>query len=184
MVSYTDLLGVGNTPVSLVSGNSKLSIELKILDPRVSLAYSTAGSAGLDLMAALSEGLELAPGEVVLVPTGISVNIKDPNYAAVILPRSGLGHNKGIILGNSVGLIDADYQGEIKMSLLNRSAESYTVKPLDRVAQLVFIPISKPNIEVVQEFSTETDRGTKGFGSTGVSNRSCLCTTCTKELPF
>jgi len=147
------------------------SIDLKILDPRVGKefplpAYATPGSAGLDLRACLSESIELAAGESTLVGTGIAIHISDPGLAATILPRSGLGHKHGIVLGNLVGLIDSDYQGELKVSVWNRSNQAFTIEPGERIAQLVIIPVVQADFNLVSEF-TESDRGTGGFGSSG-----------------
>lgn len=147
------------------------AIQLKILDPRIGdtiplPAYATAGSAGLDLRVCIDEPLQVGAGETVLLPTGIAVYIADPDLAAVILPRSGLGHKQGIVLGNLVGLIDSDYQGELKISCWNRSVDHFTVNPGDRIAQLVFLPVVQANFSIVNAF-TETDRGEGGFGSSG-----------------
>lgn len=147
------------------------AIELKILDPRVGKSidlptYATEGSAGIDLRVCLDEPLQIAPGQTVLLPTGLAIYIADPNLAAVILPRSGLGHKHGIVLGNLVGLIDSDYQGELKISCWNRNVDHFTVQPGDRIAQLVFLPIVRANFKIVDSF-TETDRGEGGFGSSG-----------------
>ena len=147
------------------------SIQLKILDPRVGKtiplpAYATAGSAGIDLRVCIDEPLQIAAQETLLLPTGIAIYIADPNLAAVILPRSGLGHKQGIVLGNLVGLIDADYQGELKISCWNRSQEHFTIQPGDRIAQLVFIPVVKASFSIVDSF-IETSRGEGGFGSSG-----------------
>ncbi|MDP1604305.1 MAG: dUTP diphosphatase [Legionella sp.] len=149
----------------------KQAIELKILDPRIgqSIAlptYATEASAGLDLRVCIDEPLQIAARETVLLPTGLAIYIADPGLAAVILPRSGLGHKHGIVLGNLVGLIDADYQGELKISCWNRGDEHFTVNPGDRIAQLVFLPIVRAQFKVVDAF-TETDRGEGGFGSSG-----------------
>lgn len=146
-------------------------IQLKILDSRIGdsiplPAYATNGSAGLDLRVCINEPLQIAPQETVLLPTGLSIYIADPKLAAVILPRSGLGHKNGIVLGNLVGLIDSDYQGELKISCWNRSQEHFTVNPGERIAQLVFIPVVQAAFEVVNAF-TESDRGEGGFGSSG-----------------
>lgn len=143
------------------------SIQLKILDPRASSpAYATAGSAGLDLRVCIDEPLQIAPQQTVLLPTGLSIYIADANLAAVILPRSGLGHKHGIVLGNLVGLIDSDYQGELKISCWNRNADHFTINPGDRIAQLVFLPVVQVAFSVVETF-TESERGTGGFGSSG-----------------
>jgi dUTP pyrophosphatase len=147
------------------------AIQLKILDPRIGTtfplpSYATADSAGLDLRACVDASLVLEPGATTLIPTGLSVYIGDPGLAAVILPRSGLGHKNGIVLGNLVGLIDADYQGPLMISCWNRSQVAYTIEPGDRIAQLVFLPIARIQFELVNEFS-ETSRGTGGFGHSG-----------------
>lgn len=149
----------------------RFAIETKLLDPRLKenpLKYATPGAAGIDLVAAIHERLYLYPGQAVLVPTGIAIHIADPNYMAVILPRSGLGHKMGVVLGNGVGLIDSDYQGQVMMSLLNRTAEEFiAIDPMMRVAQLVFMPVVRANLIFVDQFSDESDRGAGGFGSTG-----------------
>ncbi|MFN7694612.1 MAG: dUTP diphosphatase [Burkholderiales bacterium] len=145
------------------------TVELKILDPRLAEqlpAYATPGSAGLELRAALDAPLELAPGQTVLVPTGISIHIADPGLAAMILPRSGLGHKHGIVLGNLVGLIDSDYQGPLMVSAWNRGSSSYTLQPLERLAQLVIVPVVQAQFRVVDSFEA-SQRGAGGFGSTG-----------------
>lgn len=146
-------------------------IKLKVLDARIGNdfplpTYATQGSAGLDLRACVESTTEVAPGETVLIPTGISIFIDDPALAAVILPRSGLGHKHGIVLGNLVGLIDSDYQGPLMVSMWNRGHQSFTVEPGDRIAQLVFVPIVQADFEIVEEF-TSSDRGEGGFGHTG-----------------
>lgn len=128
--------------------------------------YATKGSAGLDLRAAIDKTILLRPNATVLIPTGLSVFIEDKNYAAALLPRSGLGHKKGIVLGNLVGLIDSDYQGELMISCWNRSQENQVIDPLERIAQMVFIKVEHPKFEVVEEFEI-TERGDKGFGSSG-----------------
>ena len=128
--------------------------------------YATKGSAGLDLRAAVEDKIHLRPNETLLIPTGLSIFIKDKNYAATLLPRSGLGHKNGIVLGNLVGLIDSDYQGELMISCWNRSKESYFIEPMDRIAQMVFIKVEHPELEIVEEFQN-TERGDKGFGSSG-----------------
>jgi len=148
-----------------------LSIDYKIINPLIKdhiPAYASEGSAGLDLRACISNPIDLEPGKTELIPTGISIYIKDPGYAALILPRSGLGHKHGIVLGNLVGLIDSDYQGELFISTWNRGLTSFSIKPLDRIAQLVIVPVSQATFNLVSEF-TESDRGTGGFGSTGKS---------------
>jgi dUTP pyrophosphatase len=145
------------------------TIDLKILDNRLRespLHYATPGSAGLDLRACLQAPLHLAPGQTTLVPTGMAIHLADPGLAAMILPRSGLGHKHGIVLGNLVGLIDSDYQGELMVSVWNRSSESFTLNPLDRIAQLVVVPVLQVGFNVVEEF-TDSARGAGGFGSTG-----------------
>jgi dUTP diphosphatase len=144
-------------------------IDLKILDPRVRKMlpqYATPGAAGLDLRACLNESTTLFPGESELIPTGIAIHIGDPKYAAMILPRSGLGHKHGIVLGNLVGLIDSDYQGQIFVSCWNRSSVSFTIAPMERIAQLVFVPVQQVGFNVVEEFPVST-RGVHGFGSSG-----------------
>ena len=144
-------------------------IDLKVLDPRMAAslpAYATPGSAGLDLRACLDAPLLLAPGQTALIPTGLAVHINDPGLAALILPRSGLGHKHGIVLGNLVGLIDSDYQGPLMVSCWNRSALAFTVQPMERIAQLVIVPVVQAGFRVVDEFGTSA-RGVEGFGSTG-----------------
>jgi dUTP pyrophosphatase len=148
-------------------------VQLKILDPRVGdtiplPSYATDGSAGLDLRACLEAPLELMPGQAQLIPTGLAIHIEDKNVAALILPRSGLGHKHGIVLGNLVGLIDPDYQGPLMISCWNRSLNSYTFEPGERIAQLMVVPILKAHFEVVDEFK-QTTRGAGGFGSSGKS---------------
>ena len=146
-------------------------LQVKILNPKINQeialpGYSTTGSAGLDLRACLNEALTLKPGATELIPTGLAIYIEDPNYAAVILPRSGLGHKHGIVLGNLVGLIDSDYQGELIISAWNRGDTSFVIEPGERIAQLVIIPVQQVEFRLVEEFSS-TDRGTDGFGSSG-----------------
>ncbi len=146
-----------------------IKVAVKALDPRVSAeapTYATNGSAGLDLRAAIDAPLRLAPGDVNLVSTGLSMFIADPGYAALILPRSGLGHRHGIVLGNLVGLIDSDYQGPLMVSLWNRGSEPFEIQPMDRIAQLVIVPVQQAQFEWVESFE-KTDRGEGGFGSTG-----------------
>lgn len=146
-------------------------IQVKILDQRVGSEiplpqHATAGSAGLDLRACVDSTLTLAPGAVELLPTGIAVYIEDPGMAGILLPRSGLGHKHGIVLGNLVGLIDSDYQGQLFVSIWNRSEESFSIDVGDRIAQLVIVPVVQSAFDVVEEFKT-TERGTGGFGSSG-----------------
>ncbi len=144
-------------------------IALKILDPRMSdflPAYATRGSAGLDLRACIDAPLTLSPGATELVPTGLAIHIADPAYAAMILPRSGLGHKHGIVLGNLVGLIDSDYQGPLMVSAWNRGSEPFVLEPMERLAQLVVVPVQQVEFEVVDEFE-DSSRGDGGFGSTG-----------------
>ncbi len=145
--------------------------EVRILDSRIGKeiplpAYATIGSAGMDLRACMDASISLSPGETVLIPTGISIYIQNPGLAATILPRSGLGHKHGIVLGNLVGLIDSDYQGPLMVSLWNRGHQPYDINVGDRIAQLVIIPIVQTKFEIVEEF-TATDRGEGGFGHTG-----------------
>ena len=130
-------------------------------------AYATAGSAGLDLRACIDEPLELKPNAWQLVPTGIAIHLKDPAYAALILPRSGLGHKHGIVLGNLVGLIDSDYQGQLMVSAWNRSDVAFTLQPMERLAQLVIVPVMQAQFNVVSEFDSTSERGEGGYGSTG-----------------
>jgi dUTP pyrophosphatase len=146
-----------------------ISIDFKILSPLVKdhlPGYASKGSAGLDLRACIEHVQTINPGETFLIPTGISIYIKDHNYAAVILPRSGLGHKHGIVLGNLVGLIDSDYQGELLVSCWNRSKNAFLINPLERIAQLVILPVIQAKFNLVDEF-TESKRGKGGFGSTG-----------------
>ena len=131
-------------------------------------AYATQGSAGLDLRACIDEPIELVPGATTLIPTGLAIHISDPGFAALILPRSGLGHKHGIVLGNLVGLIDSDYQGELMVSCWNRGSAAFTITPQERIAQLVIVPVQQVAFQEVSEF-TVSDRGTGGFGSTGRS---------------
>jgi dUTP pyrophosphatase len=144
-------------------------IDLKILDPRIAghlPAYATSGSAGLDLRACLDAPLVLQPGQTQLIPTGLAIHIEDAGLAAMILPRSGLGHKHGIVLGNLVGLIDSDYQGPLMISCWNRGAAAFAIEPLERIAQLVIVPVVQAGFRVVDEFAA-SDRGAGGFGSTG-----------------
>mgnify|MGYP000588592355 CR=1 FL=1 len=149
----------------------KQNIELKILDPRIGTEYplpeyATPGSAGLDLRAILDEPLTLQPGQTVLIPTGIAIHIGDANLCATILPRSGMGHKHGIVLGNLVGLIDSDYQGQLMVSTWNRGQSDFTIQPGDRIAQLVFMPVVQAQFSIVQEFDA-SERGEGGFGHSG-----------------
>ncbi len=145
------------------------TIALKIIDPRMKdhlPTYATHGSAGLDLRACIAKPLVLVPGETQLVPAGLAIHIADPGYAALILPRSGLGHKHGIVLGNLVGLIDSDYQGELMISVWNRGVQPFTLNPMERLAQLVIVPVLQVGFHIVDTFE-ESTRGTGGFGSTG-----------------
>ncbi|MCW8329570.1 dUTP diphosphatase [Photobacterium sp. SDRW27] len=146
-------------------------IDLKILDPRIGNefplpAYATEGSAGLDLRACLDNALLVEPGQTHLVPTGLAIHIADPCLAATILPRSGLGHKHGIVLGNLVGLIDSDYQGQLMVSVWNRGHSTFTIEPGDRIAQLVFVPVVQADFNIVSDFAS-SDRGEGGFGHSG-----------------
>ena len=148
-----------------------MNIDIKILDARLAdqlPRYATPGSAGLDLRACLDAPVLLAPGGCQLLPTGIAIHLADVNFAAMILPRSGLGHKHGIVLGNLVGLIDSDYQGQLMVSAWNRSSVSYTIEPMERIAQLVIVPVVQASFTVVSEFSY-SHRGEGGYGSTGKS---------------
>ena len=146
-------------------------IQLKILDPRLGGEfplphYATDGSAGMDLRACVDAALEMAPGETHLIPTGMAIHVEDPGLAAILLPRSGLGHKHGIVLGNLVGLIDSDYQGQVFVSCWNRGNQSFTVKPGERIAQMVIVPVVHADFEIVEEF-VASERGAGGFGHTG-----------------
>jgi dUTP pyrophosphatase len=146
------------------------TVQVRILDPRMAdslPAYATPGSAGLDLRACLDQPLALAPGQSALIPTGLSVYIGDPGLAAMLLPRSGLGHKHGIVLGNLVGLIDSDYQGPLMVSCWNRSDAAFTVQPMERIAQMVIVPVVQAAFEVVDSFTEGSHRAEGGFGSTG-----------------
>lgn len=148
-----------------------MKIKVKMMNDNVDLPeYKTEGSAGLDLTADIDRPITMKPGEGLLLPSGIAVHIEDPNCAAVIIPRSGLGHSHGIVLGNLTGLIDSDYQGEVMISLWNRGKAPFIVKPGDRVAQMIFIPVIHATFDLVKTFD-ETKRGTNGFGSTGVTKK-------------
>ena len=145
------------------------SLQVKILDERMRAmmpSYATAGSAGLDLRACIENAIEINPGQTVLVPTGLSIYLEDPRYAAMILPRSGLGHKHGIVLGNLVGLIDSDYQGQLMVSTWNRGSSVFKLEPLERIAQLIIVPIQQVELRIVEDF-VESGRGAGGFGSTG-----------------
>ena len=147
-----------------------MKIDVKILDPRMAdqlPAYATPGSAGLDLRACIDAPLELAPNAWQLVPTGMAIHLADPGYAAMLLPRSGLGHKHGIVLGNLVGLIDSDYQGQLMVSLWNRTDSPFVIEPMERVAQMVIVPVVQPQFTLVEEFSGSSERGEGGYGSTG-----------------
>lgn len=146
-------------------------LQVKLLDPRIGTdfplpSYATAGSAGLDLRACLNQALTLEPGQTELIPTGLAIHIEDPNLCAMVLPRSGLGHKHGIVLGNLVGLIDSDYQGQLFVSCWNRGHTGFVIEPGERIAQLVLVPVVQAEFEVVSEFS-DSDRGDGGFGSSG-----------------
>jgi dUTP diphosphatase len=146
-------------------------VELKILDKRIGREFpvpkrGTAGAAGFDLCACIDEHIHIAPGETHLIPTGIAIHINEPGVAAMLLPRSGLGHKHGIVLGNLVGLIDSDYQGQILVSLWNRGSEPFALEPGDRIAQMIFVPVIPAEFEIVDEFK-QTGRGAGGFGHTG-----------------
>jgi dUTP pyrophosphatase len=148
-------------------------LQVKVLDPRVGQEfplphYATPGSAGLDLRACLDAPLTIAPGETHLIPTGIAIHLDDPQLAAVLLPRSGLGHKHGIVLGNLVGLIDSDYQGQVMVSCWNRGSAAFTIAPGERIAQMVIVPVVQVKFEVVERF-TESHRGAGGFGSSGTT---------------
>jgi len=147
------------------------SIQLKILDPRIGSefplpGYATDGSAGMDLRACLDDALILEPGQTELLPTGMAIHIADPGLAAMLLPRSGLGHKHGVVLGNLVGLIDSDYQGQLFVSCWNRGHSAFTIEPGERIAQMIFVPVVRAGFEVVEEF-VDSERGAGGFGHTG-----------------
>ena len=147
------------------------TLDVRILDPRLRddlPQYSTAGAAGVDLRACIEKPLTLSPGAAELVPSGIAIHLADPGLAAVVLPRSGLGHKHGIVLGNLIGLIDSDYQGQVMVSVWNRSKEAFTINPMDRIAQLMVVPVVQVKLNVVEGFSA-SERGAGGFGSTGKS---------------
>ena len=147
-----------------------MELDVKIIDPRMAdqlPAYATPGSAGLDLRACLDQPLTLEANAWQLVPTGIAIHLDDPAYAALILPRSGLGHKHGIVLGNLVGLIDSDYQGQLMVSAWNRSDTAFTIAPMERIAQLVIVPVVQARFRVVEDFAAASQRGAGGYGSTG-----------------
>ena len=147
-----------------------MRIDVKVLDPRMAdqlPAYATGGSAGLDVRACLDAPLTLAPNAWQLVPTGLAIHLADPGFAAMILPRSGLGHKHGIVLGNLVGLIDSDYQGQLMVSAWNRSGVPFTIEPMERIAQMVIVPVVQAQFNVVDDFEAASERGTGGYGSTG-----------------
>lgn len=149
-----------------------MQIDVKLLDERLRdqlPAYATPGSAGLDLRACLHEPLTLGPNAWQLIPTGLAIHLADPGYAALILPRSGLGHKHGIVLGNLVGLIDSDYQGQLMVSAWNRSDVTFTIQPMERIAQLVVVPVVQAGFRLVDEFAQASQRGAGGYGSTGLS---------------
>ena len=147
------------------------SIQLKILDPRIGESiplphYATDGSAGLDMRACIDDSVTIEPGQTKLIPTGLAIHIGDPGLAAVLLPRSGLGHKHGLVLGNLTGLIDSDYQGQVFISCWNRGSAGYTIEPAERIAQMVFVPVEQVRFDVVEDF-TQSERGDGGFGHSG-----------------
>jgi dUTP pyrophosphatase len=157
--------------MSSTPGAARRPLQIKILDPRVGTefplpAYATAGSAGLDLRACLDAPLALEPGRAELIPTGMAIHLQDPGLAAVILPRSGLGHKHGVVLGNLVGLIDSDYQGQLMVSCWNRGREPFTIRPGERIAQLIVVPVVQVTLEIVESFE-DSARGAGGFGHSG-----------------
>ncbi|SFR61404.1 dUTP diphosphatase [Thiomicrospira sp. ALE5] len=156
----------------MLNAQDSLTLEYKILDPRIGdtipfPAYATEGSAGLDLRAAIAEPLTIVPGQTLLIPTGLAVHLAHPGLAAMILPRSGLGHKHGLVLGNLVGLIDSDYQGELKVSCWNRGDQPYEIAVGERIAQMVIVPVLQPQFQQVSEFSDASERGQGGFGHSG-----------------
>lgn len=167
-MQYEDVI---EKDIQAMNRGTKVSVQVKILDKRIGTEfplpdYATIDSAGMDLRACLDQTLTIQPGETHLIATGIAIYIGDPHFAAVILPRSGLGHKQGIVLGNLVGLIDADYQGPLMISCWNRGNQAYNIAPGDRIAQLVFLPIARANLDIVNVFN-ETSRGEGGFGHSG-----------------
>ena len=158
---------------SLPRSSSRQRLQVRVLDPRIGREfplpqYATAGSAGVDLRACLDAPLELAPGDTQLIPSGLAIYLADPTLAAIVLPRSGLGHKHGIVLGNLVGLIDSDYQGQVFVSCWNRGQTTFTIQPGERIAQLVVVPVVQVEFDIVEEF-VATERGAGGFGSSGRS---------------
>lgn len=156
-----------------MSSTTRRSLQVRVLDSRIGREfplphYATPGSAGLDLRACLDAPLTLAPGQSELIPTGLAIHLDDAGFAAVLLPRSGLGHKHGIVLGNLVGLIDSDYQGQVMVSCWNRGSASFTIAPGERIAQMVIVPVVQVNLEIVEQF-TESHRGAGGFGSSGTT---------------
>jgi dUTP pyrophosphatase len=147
-----------------------MQVDVKVMDPRMANqlpSYATPGSAGLDLRACLDAPLTLAPNAWQLIPTGLAIHLADPGFAAMILPRSGLGHKHGIVLGNLVGLIDSDYQGQLMVSAWNRSDVPFTIEPMERIAQMVIVPVVQASFRVVENFAEASERGSGGYGSTG-----------------
>ncbi|MCD6047272.1 MAG: dut [Gammaproteobacteria bacterium] len=149
-----------------------MHLQIKTLSPLIGKEipmpqYATEGAAGMDLRACITQAFLMQPGQCELIPTGLAIHIADPGYAAIILPRSGLGHKHGIVMGNTIGLIDSDYQGELKISCWNRSSEAYTIQPGDRIAQLMVIPVVQVQLQQVEAFSESSSRGDGGFGHTG-----------------
>jgi dUTP pyrophosphatase len=157
-------------PLLVSLESPEMKIDVKVLDPRLQSqlpTYATPGSAGLDLRACLDAPLTLQPNAWQLVPTGMAIHLADPRYAALILPRSGLGHKHGIVLGNLVGLIDSDYQGQLMVSAWNRSSTAFTIEPMERIAQLMIVPVVQAQFNLVNEFTQASERGEGGYGSTG-----------------
>lgn len=155
-----------------IKGRGMIKVEYKILDPRLGKEiemphYGTAGSAGLDLRACVDDATVIKPGQTILIPTGMAIHLDDPGFAAILLPRSGLGHKHGIVLGNLVGLIDSDYQGPLMVSCWNRGSNPYTIEVGERIAQMVIVPVVQPVFEEVDSFGLSTERGEGGFGHTG-----------------
>jgi len=158
--------------VTQIKGRGMIKVEYKILDPRLGKEiemphYGTAGSAGLDLRACVDDATVIKPGQTILIPTGMAIHLDDPGFAAILLPRSGLGHKHGIVLGNLVGLIDSDYQGPLMVSCWNRGSNPYTIEVGERIAQMVIVPVVQPVFEEVDSFGLSTERGEGGFGHTG-----------------